>query len=163
MTGLGKYTGLSCLLAMLVLTPLIIYRMAISSTVELRGAVEDQRKQIERFMVEKSAPSIHNTAIDSTIESSELVSLIEICSQQNDVYISKYTPYITSSEDIAEIATSEIILRGGFIQTVRVLHFIEQSIVECKVISVNFNAKIDRATQITILTTTILIQQIDQQ
>lgn len=163
MTELKKYIGLGCLLAMVLLTPMVVYRMAVKSTVELKESIEEQRVQIEKLRSQNNTPYARDINRDRTIESSELVALIQNCTQHNGVSIHKYTPYVTARELRAEILTSEFILQGGFIPTVRVLYFLERSIVGCKVISVSFNAKTDRVTQKTELITTILIQQINQQ
>jgi hypothetical protein len=164
MKTLIKYKGIAWLALIVVAIPLVVYRYAVSGTVEQLHLTRKYRRQIEQLRATQhqsaefpSVGMIDTEMILSGLMVVELLSFIEL----ERLNIENYTPYVTSNKDGIVLTTGQLSVEGAFTSIVKLLWQIEQQMPWCKIISVQYDSVRPRNRGSTKkLICTIYIQQI---
>jgi hypothetical protein len=164
MRGLNKYRGIAWLTLIVVVIPLVVYRYAVSGTVEQLHLTRKYRRQIEqlRSTQHQSAEllSVETTDTEMILSGLMVAELLPFIESER-LNIENYTPYVTSDKDGIVLTTGQLSVEGAFTSIVKLLWQIEQQMPWCKIISVQYDSVKPRNRGSTKkLICTIYIQQI---
>lgn len=142
MSRLTTYRGIIDMALLLLVAPLLTYRLAISSTIATWKVSREESKElivIQGDSVGSQKPTAFKYDDIEMIESGLLLEQLLDGNNNFAVSIIKYTPYMTYNQNGIRIRTAELILGGSFSSLVKTIERIEKSILTCKIISADFH------------------------
>lgn len=163
MTGLKKYKGLIYLLLLVIVVPLLVWRLALGSTAKMWRGYNRNTTRIETLRAEQQAGAVPITLQlweKEQIASGLLLESILPLAEANGAQIQKYTPYMSQSANGLALYTAEVTLTGRYSGMVRMIQEIETGASACRLVSANFKAVKQRNRPDPQLTLTLIIQQL---
>lgn len=159
MNRIGRYEGVVRLVLLLVVLPVVVYRLSLERTVALWGEV----RRAERTLAEAEAAPVQSDTPAAMLDTVELIAggglleLLERLDSDSSAEVVSYTPYRTREGDDFTLRTAEIVLSGGFVPLLRTLDAAERELSGCRLLSSGF--KTVRRGRQTSLQLTLVVQQ----
>ncbi len=161
MNPLSKYRGLAHLLAVVVLLPLLAWRLALGDTVGKWREAQRTEKQLVQMRTQSAAPVPEPVA--ATAEHiRDGVLLDQIVCGPAACEVVRYTPYITGSTEGVTVHTAEIVLNTDYLGAVRIIDRIERTMPASRLRSVAMRTLTPRGSKQPQLHATLIVQQIEQ-
>lgn len=163
MKGRRNYRGLISLAGLLILAPVITYRLTLYDTVGMWSSARKLRGEIENRLA--AAPAEGQVAAvvfdgKDVIQNGELITELERLGALKGLSVERYVPTTAEESGGLHIQTAEIGLSGPYKQVLRAIRVIEERMPACKVSSVTFKGVRARQAGVVHLQTTIIVQQL---
>ena len=162
MKRLGKYEGLTYLTLLVIILPLVVWRLSLARTVERWGDIRRGKREIAAFAADSTGARPAAAALDTVelIAGGALLERIGRDAAGSGVAVVRYTPYLTRSGEGFALRTAEVVLAGSFAPLVRVIDRIERELPSCKIASATFRTVKKR--QQPHLQLTLLVRQLTE-
>lgn len=164
MKRFGKYEGVISLFALFMLTPLLIYCLALQPTVRCWVACEKIQRDVEILQASRSqSDTVGKENVSLRSPGGTLFDQVLPLSKDYGGLIEQYTPYITKREDGFTVHTDEFILQGAYIPLLRIIDAVEQRLDNCNLVSLSYQAVAPRNhKQVKKLKLTLVIQYLSK-
>lgn len=162
MRQLYTYMGLLKIIGLLVISPLMIYILAVNKTVNMHQKVKTQ----EEILSVMQSDSIKSTGKDIWIETNDdvktgaVIKGITMHMPSGNITTESYTPTLIYKGGDMEVYTGEIVLAGGFNGLTSLLHRIENDSRAYRIASVHYKTVSDPRNQNSRLMMTVILQQV---
>lgn len=164
MKRLGIYQGIVYLGVLLVLTPLLVWALALQKTASAYHSCKQIERQLEVF--QKKVPTNDSLPFIQEVADAEkewLLQRVLTLTSRSGGKVEKYTPWVTQREGELTVMTHEFVLQGAYIPLLRVVEGIEREAGGCKPVSLAFRlVRSRRNTESPQLKLTLLIQEITE-
>ena len=154
---------------------LIVYQLAIKKSIAAFSLNSSLKQQIEKAAGAPQKLALleqQNLAYDAILANYKgngsntqqlLLSAVTGYCQENNLLLKEFPKSIFKQESEYLVETNYFVLEGGFINTLRLIHHLEQKNRIGKIASVNYQVKKDQRTQKDFLNATIYIQNVKKQ
>lgn len=162
MRQLYTYMGLLKIIGLLVITPLMIYVLAVNKTVSMYQKMKTQEKALSVMQIDslKSSGKDVWIATNDDVKTGTVIKSITKHIPSGNTTTESYSPTLIYKGGDMEVYTGEIVLSGGFNGLTSVLNRIENDSRGYRIASVHYRTVSDPRNQISKLMMTIILQQI---
>ena len=152
------------LAGMVILLPLIAWLLGFRQTVAMWREYRNRQTEVERLRLsdadKQTGLSQEGIGYRQILNNGFLLERLSETAKENRVTTIKYRPYLTREEGKLRIYTGELMLSGGFISLLKVMHHIEQDKELGKIVCSEFEVIEDRTKKEKQLRMTLVIQQL---
>ena len=152
------------LAGMVILLPLIAWLLGFRQTVAMWREYRNRQTEVERLRLsdadKQTGLSQEGIGYRQILNNAFLLERLSETAKENRVTTIKYRPYLTREEGKLRIYTGELMLSGGFISLLKVMHHIEQDKELGKIVCSEFEVIEDRTKKEKQLRMTLVIQQL---
>ncbi len=160
MSVLGKYRGLAYLVALLVLLPLLAWRLALADTASQWRMARRMEWLLPEMREQAASPVASAAAVSATEQIRDGELLGEILCGPGCCEVVKYTPYLSGSTDGLTLHTAEVVLNTDYASLVRIVDNVECNMPQVRLRSVTLRAVTPRGSRQVQLYALLVIQQI---
>ncbi len=162
MRPLAEYKGLAHLAAVIILLPLLAWRLALADTAGKWLAIRSIENEVAALRSQADYPAPHAAAATGTEHVSDGGLLGEILCGPGCCEVVRYTPYFAPGADGLMLHTAEIVLNTDFLSCVRIMDNIERTMPDSRLRSIMLRSVTPRGSAGPLLHATLVIQQITE-
>lgn len=165
MRQLYTYMGLLKIIGLLVITPLMIYVLAVNKTVSMYRKMKTQKKVLTVMQIDslKSSGKDIRIATNDDVKTGTVIKSITKHITSGNITTESYTPTLIYKGADMEVYTGEIVLSGGFNGLTSVLNRIENDSRGYRIASVYYRTVSDPRNPISKLMMTVIMQQVSKE
>jgi len=154
-----RYEGLIRLLVLLLIVPMVVWKLGISRTVYQWRQYHTEQSQIELLGSMDKAPQTTTILYRDLLNSGDLLKVISLDVEENDLSVDLYVPYLTEIRGTATLRSAQIVLRGSFFSLLKMIHALEHDIPQVSLRSVEFSSSNNLREKEIQLRATLFVQQ----
>lgn len=138
--SMKTYSGIVKLVCLLVLAPLVIWKLGIGNTCNLYKEKQKAEALSQKAPepIKDSGQALFSVASAPLLSNGNLLQLFTDSLAANRVKVVSYTPEMIDSEGNYQLYCGKLLLAGGYIDLVKVISILESATLPLKIVSASF-------------------------
>ncbi len=157
-----NYSGISKLVCLLVLAPIIIWKLGLGETYTLYKEKNRLEALNQSTPVGQKDPTLHTPASsDPLISNGKFLQMFTDSLATEQVEVVGYTPEMIDSEGDYKLYCGKLVLAGSYINLVKSISLIEKASLPLKIASANFEYDAKKRDASKKISLSLLIEQVE--